>query len=83
MPETDIASKDVFGYLLCLVLSLSMLIFLVFIVIPDCADLAVASGGSARCETGSNMYLFGAAFAAVVLYAGYTICRILFPARFS
>ena len=83
MPDPDFASRDVFGYLLCLVISLSMLIFLVFIVMPDCANVAVTSGGTASCEMGSGTYLFGAAFVVIALYAGSKICRILFPARFG
>jgi hypothetical protein len=83
MPDTDFAFREVFGYLLCLVICLSMLVFLVFIVTPDCANLAVTSGGTARCEMGSGAYLFGAAFAVIALYVGYKLCRILFPARFG
>lgn len=83
MPDTDFAFREVFGYLLCLVICLSMLVFLVFIVAPDCANLAVTSGGTESCEMGSGAYLFGLAFAAIALYAGYKMCRILFPARFG
>ena len=83
MPDTDSSSRDVFGYLLCLVIALAMLIFLVIVVTPNCANVAVTSGGTASCEMGSGTYLFGAAFVAVALYAGYKICRILFPARFG
>lgn len=83
MPDTDSSSRDVFGYLLCLVIALSMLIFLVLIVTPNCAHVAVTSGGTASCEMGSGTYLFGAAFVAVAVYSGYKIGRILFPARFG
>lgn len=81
MPDADFSSREVFGYLLCLVICLSMLVFLVFIVVPDCANLKVTSGGTADCEMEGGAYLFGAAFAAIGLYAGYRLGRILFPAR--
>lgn len=83
MPDTDSASRDIFVSLLCLPIALSMLFILVLIVMPDCADLAVASGGTARCEMGSGAYLSGTAFAAAGLYAGYKMGRMLFPARFG
>jgi hypothetical protein len=83
MPDTDADFRDVIACTLCLVISLSMLVFLVFIVTPDCANLAVKSGGNASCEMGSGAYLFGAAFVIIALYAGYMLSRILFPARFS
>jgi hypothetical protein len=79
MPDTDFSSREVFGLLLSLVICLSMLVFLIFIVTPDCANLEVTSGGTARCEMESGAYLFGAAFVAIALYAGYRICRVLFP----
>lgn len=79
MPDTDFAFRNVFGYLLCLVICLSMLVFLVFIVTPDCENLAVTSGGTETCETGSGLYLFGLAFTAIALYTGYRMCRLLFP----
>lgn len=81
MPGADISSREVFGYLLCLVICLSMLVFLLFIVAPDCADLEAGSGGTASCEMGSGVYLFGAVFFVIALYAGYRLGRILFPAR--
>jgi hypothetical protein len=56
-----------------------MLVFLVFIVTPDCANLAVTSGGTETCEMGSGLYLFGLAFTVIALYAGYKMCRIVFP----
>ena len=80
-PGTDSAITEVSGYLLCLGLSLLMLVFLVFIVVPNCANMAIASGGTASCETGGGTYLFGAAFVAITLLAGFRLGTIVFPAR--
>ena len=80
-PGTDSAITEVSGYLLCLGLSLLMLVFLVFIVVPDCANMAIASGGTASCETGGGTYLFGIAFVAITLLAGFRLGTIVFPAR--
>jgi hypothetical protein len=82
MPSTDFSTRDVFSYLLCLNIALSMLVYLGIFVIPDCANLVITGGGPACCEMGSGMYLFEAAFIAVALYSGYKMSRILFPARF-
>jgi len=83
MPDTDSTFRDVFGYLLCIIIALSMLVYLFLIVTPDCANLMITSSGTARCEMGQGLYVFSAAFIAVTLYAGYKMCRILFPSRFS
>jgi hypothetical protein len=83
MPDTDSTFRDVFGYLLCTIISLSMLVYLFLIVTPDCADLTITSGGTARCEMGPGLYWFSAAFIAITVYAVSKMCRILFPARFS
>jgi hypothetical protein len=83
MPSVDFSARDVFGCLLCLIISLSMLIYLVFFVTPDYVNLVITGSGSARCDMGRGMYLFGAVFIAVALYSGYKMSRILFPARFG
>jgi hypothetical protein len=83
MPDPAFSSSELFGYLLCLVICLSMLVFLFLIIAPDCANLDASSGGTASCEMESGAYLFGTAFVGIALYAGYRIGRILFPARFG
>lgn len=83
MPVSDVSSREVFGYLLVLVICLSMLVFLFLVIAPACANLAVVSGGTASCEMGSGAFLFGDAFVLIALYAGYRLCRILLPARFG
>ena len=86
LPVTPAASTDfqgVSGYLLCMVISLSMIAYLFLYIAPSCAGLAVTSGGIASCRMEPGAYVFGAAFVAIVLYAGYHMSRILFPARFS
>lgn len=80
-PGTGTAFRDVFGYLLCIIISLSMLACLGLYIAPACAELAATSGGTARCELETGAYIFGAAFVVITLYAGYRMCRILFPAR--
>ena len=85
LPVTLAASTDfqgVSGYLLCMVISLSMIAYLFLYIAPSCAGLAVTSGGIASCRMEPGAYVFGAAFVAIVLYAGYHMSRILFPARF-
>jgi hypothetical protein len=42
-----------------------MLVYLVLFISPDCANLVIIGGGSARCDMGRGMFLFGAAFIAV------------------
>ncbi len=59
-----------------------MLVYLFLIVLPGCSDLTIASSGITNCELSGSAYLFGIAFVAVALYAGYRMSRILFPARF-
>ena len=80
-PGAGTTFTDVFGYLLCLVISLAMLAYLGLYIAPACAELAVTSGGTVRCEMETGAYVFGAAFVMIALYAGYRMCRILFPAR--
>jgi hypothetical protein len=80
-PGPDTAFRDVFGYLLCLVISLAMLAYLCLYIAPACAELAATSGGTARCGLEAGAYVSGAAFVVIALYAGYRLCRILFPAR--
>jgi len=81
IPGTGTAFRDVFGYLLCFVISLAMLAYLGLYIAPACAELAATSGGTVRCELEPGVYVFGAAFVVIALYAGYRMCRILFPAR--
>jgi len=82
-PAAGTSFQGVSGYLLCMVISLSMIAYLFLYIAPSCAELAVTSGGTASCRMEPGAYLSGAAFVAIVLYAGYHLSRILFPARFS
>ncbi len=70
------------GYLVSLIGSLSVLSILLFIVIPDCANVAIKSGGAASCEMNmSAVYIVFLIFAALIVYAGVRLLEIVLEWR--
>lgn len=81
MPGTGGSRDQVSGPLRCRVICLPVRVALVFMGSPGFAQTRPPRGrGIASCGMGSGAYLFGAAFAAIALYAGFRLCRLLFPA---
>ncbi len=70
------------GYLISLIGSLAMLGILLFIVIPDCAAVAVKSGGTASCEMNMPaVYVVFLIFAAIIVFCGVRVAEILLGER--
>jgi hypothetical protein len=60
-----------------------MLYSLLFLLVPQCSALEIASGGREACTMGVGVYLAGAVLVVLIIYCGYQLCRMLFPARFG
>jgi hypothetical protein len=58
-----------------------MLYSLLFLLIPQCSALEIASGGREACTMGVGVYLAGAVLVVLIVYCGYQLGRMLFPAR--
>ena len=83
MPTPSLSPSDAFTYLFSLTVSLGMLYSLLFLIVPKCAGLAIASGGREACTMGVGVYLAGAVLVVLIVYCGDQLCRMLFPARFG
>ena len=71
----------VIGNTLVMVMSMAVLFFL-FVIIPSgCANISEATAGKTSCGPGPGAYLSGAVFVVLLFYAGFNLCRMLFPAR--
>jgi hypothetical protein len=60
-----------------------MLYGLLFLLVPQCSALVSKSGGREACEMGVGVYLAGAVLVMLIVYCGYQLGRMLFPARFG
>jgi hypothetical protein len=80
MPTPSLDPIDAFTYLTSLTVSLGMLYSLLFLLVPQCSALIIASGAREACTMGVGV-LAGAVLVVLVVYCGYQLCRMLFPAR--
>jgi len=80
-PSPSLSPFDTFSYLFCLTVSISSLYGLLFLLVPQCSALVIESGGREACTMGIGVYLAGAVLVVLVVYCGYQLTRMLFPAR--
>jgi hypothetical protein len=82
MPDTALPPFWVImTYTAVIVLSIAVLLFL-FVAIPSgCASIIEATPGKIQCHLGAGAYLSGAIFVVLLVYAGFSLFRMLFPAR--
>ena len=82
-PDPDLSPFDTFAYLFSLTISLGMLYSLLFLLVPKCSTLIDRSGGREACTMGVGAYLARAVLVGLIVYCGYQLGRMLFPARFG
>jgi hypothetical protein len=64
-----------------MVMSIAVLFFLFFIITSDCAGTSAAACGKTPYSPGPGAYLSGAIFVVLLVYAGFSLFRILFSVR--
>ena len=67
MPTSDLSPIDAFTYLTSLTVSLGMLYSLLFLLVPKCTGLIIASGGREACTMGVGVYLIGAVLVVLII----------------
>jgi hypothetical protein len=82
MPDTALPPfRVVMVYTAVMVLSIAVLFFLFVVITAGCAGTSAAACGKTSYRPGPGAYLSGAIFVVLLVYAGFGLFRMLFPAR--